>query len=355
MSRFMSGRLAALEAYVPGEQPRDVKYIKLNTNESPFPPSPLVLERLDRAAVAELNLYPDPTGRALGEKLATHYGVAAENVMLGNGSDEILAFCFMAFCDAGRGIAYPAISYGFYPVYARLFGLERAELALMPDFTMRTADYYGLGKTIVIANPNAPTGIALSRSEIEEIVRRNPDTVVMIDEAYVDFGAESAVSLTKQYENLLVIQTYSKARSLAGGRLGYAIGDRALIADLQRVRNSFNPYNVNRLTLIAGEAALDDREYYDQNCREIAEIREDTAARLGTLGFTMTKSMANFLFVAHQELDGKTIYEKLRERGILVRRFDKVGVSDYLRITVGTRASMDAVVGAIVSILKEVR
>lgn len=349
----MSRRLADLRAYVPGEQPRDTKYIKLNTNESPFPPSPLVLERVGRGAAGELNLYPDPAGQALREKLAAHYGMAAENVILGNGSDEILAFSFIAFCDAGRGIAYPEISYGFYPVYTQLFGLESQEIPLMPDFSIRASDYFGLGKTIVIANPNAPTGAALPLSDIEAIVRNNPDTVVMIDEAYVDFGAQSAIPLTNRYENLLVIQTYSKSRSLAGGRLGYAIGDRGLIDDLQRIRNSFNPYNVNRLTLLAGEAVLDDQAYYTERCREIAENREDAAARLRDLGFTMPESRANFLFAAHPDFGGAALYQRLRARGILVRHFDKSGISDYLRITVGTRAEMDAVIAAMGAILEE--
>ena len=353
MSRFLSGRFAALKEYIPGEQPRDMQYIKLNTNESPFPPSPLVLERVSAAEVARLNLYSDPTAKDLREKLAGHYGVDAGNVVVGNGTDEILAFCFMAFCDAERGIAFPAVSYGFYPVFTQLYGLQGVQVPLQPDFTIRAADYFGLGKNIVIANPNAPTGTVLTPTEIAEIARTNPDTVVIIDEAYVDFGAESALSLTREYENLLIVQTYSKSRSLAGGRLGYAVGDRALIADLEKIRNSFNPYNVNRLTLIAGVAAIDDQAYYDRRCREIAENREDTAQRLRALGFTMTDSKANFLFAAHPGFSGKTLLTKLREKGILVRHFDKPGISDYLRITIGTKEQMDAVVTAARAILKE--
>lgn len=353
MSRFLHSRLAGLKEYVPGEQPQDRKYIKLNTNESPYPPSPLTLERLNAQRVAELNLYPDPEGKALRQKLAAHYGVERENVIIANGSDEILAFAFMAFCGEGRGIAYPDISYGFYPVYAQLYGLESAVIALDGELAVRAADYEDIGKNIVIANPNAPTGAVLSPDEIEMIVRTNPDHVVMIDEAYVDFGADSSVPLTKKYENLLVIHTYSKSRCLAGGRLGYAIGSAPLISDLQRIRNSFNPYNVGRLTLLAGEAALDDDAYYKRCNGEIIANREYTSQALMQMGFSMPQSRANFIFASHPNISGKTLFTKLRERGVLVRHFDKPRISDYLRITIGTKEQMDAVISALRAILEE--
>ena len=256
MSRFFTQRLAKLTPYTPGEQPRDMQYIKLNTNESPFPPSPAVIEAA-KAEAGRLQLYSDPTCRELTDKLASLYGVAPAQVILTNGSDEVLNFAFMAFADEDHPLVFPAITYGFYPVFAELNRIPYEEIPLKEDFSVDYRDYLNLGgKTIVIANPNAPTGLCLTLAEIEEIVRTNPDGVVVIDEAYVDFGAESAVTLTDKYDNLLVTQTFSKSRSLAGARLGFGIGNKALIADLHTVRYSTNPYNVNRMTAAAGYAAL---------------------------------------------------------------------------------------------------
>ena len=246
MSRFLSHRFDGLEAYVPGEQPRDRTYIKLNTNESPYPPSPEVSERLCSGEIGNLNLYPDPTGRALKEKLAALYEVGPENVFLANGSDEILNFAFMAFCDAEHGVAFPDISYGFYPVFADLYAIPASVIPLKEDFSVDYRDYLNIGKMVVIANPNAPTGMKIPLSEIEEILKSNPGQVVLIDEAYVDFGGESCIPLIKKYDNLLVSHTYSKSRSMAGARLGYAIADRELIADLEKIKYSTNPYNINR-------------------------------------------------------------------------------------------------------------
>ena len=257
MSRFISPRFSALKEYVPGEQPQDMQYIKLNTNESPYAPSPEVIAAINSAETEKLRLYSDPTCRELKRVLAENYGVSPENVIIGNGSDEILNFIFMAFCDAKTGVAYPDISYGFYPVFADLYGLDRRETPLKDDFSINPADYFGAGRTIVIANPNAPTGIALPVSDIERIVAANPENIVAIDEAYVDFGGESCMELTKRYDNLIVVQTFSKSRSLAGARLGYAIAAAPLIADMEKIRNSTNPYNINRLSLLAGQAAVE--------------------------------------------------------------------------------------------------
>ena len=256
MSRFLNPAHVALKAYVPGEQPQNREYVKLNTNESPYPPAPEVIKIVEEGQAARLNLYPDPEAKDLMVKLAAFYGLKPGNVMPGNGSDEILSILFMAFCDRTRGVAFPNISYGFYEVYADLFGVPAKKVPLMSDFSIDPTDYYGLGRTIIIANPNAPTGISLSRAEIEEILKANPDSVVAVDEAYVDFGGESCVPLIPKYENLLVIHTYSKSRSLAGARLGYAMADAALIEDMNRIRYSLNPYNINRLTLAAGAAAI---------------------------------------------------------------------------------------------------
>ena len=352
MSRFLSGRFAALEPYVAGEQPQDMVYTKLNTNESPYPPSASVIQRLSEAETGKLNLYPDPGGRVLTQKLAAYYGVSSENIVLGNGSDEILSFAFSAFCDSTRGVMYPSISYGFYPVFARLYGLDAEEVPLKEDFSIDPADYMGKGRTVVIANPNAPTGLALSLEQIESILRANPDNVVVVDEAYVDFGAQSAVPLVHQYDNLLVVQTYSKARSMAGARLGYGIGAKELIADLQTIRNSTNPYNVNRLTLAAGEAAIDDAAYYENNCKKIAQTRTWSAQQLQERGFTLTDSVANFLFARSDKIRGRKLYEELKRRGVLVRHFAKDRIEDYVRITVGSPEQMQRLMDAVDDVLK---
>ena len=263
MSRFLAERYATLAAYTPGEQPTDQKYIKLNTNESPFPPSPGVIQAINQDAVEALRLYPDPECGALREQLAARFGFEKENLFVSNGSDDILNFSFMAFCDGNRcGAAFPEISYGFYKVYADLYGVDAKMIPLAKDFSICESDYFGLDRTVVIANPNAPTGIALSVAQIEAILQSNPDNVVLIDEAYVDFGAESCVELVRSYDNLLVVRTFSKSYSLAGGRLGFAIGNQGLIEDLNKIKYSTNPYNINRLTMIAGTEAIKENDYY---------------------------------------------------------------------------------------------
>ena len=353
MSRFLSQRFAALEAYTPGEQPQDMQYVKLNTNESPFPPSPEVIAAVSAAQVAKLNLYPDPTGRVLKEKLAALYGLAPENVFLSNGSDDILNFTFMAFCDESRPVAYPAISYGFYPVYANLYRLPHTEIPLREGFRLEVEDYCGLNQNIVIANPNAPTGRAITPADVERILASNPDHVVLIDEAYVDFGGESCRGLIPRYDNLLVCQTFSKSRSMAGGRLGFALGSAEPIADLEKIKYSTNPYNINRLTLVAAEAAVDSNDYYVRNCRTIAENRAYTVSALAELGFETIPSVANFIFSRHPALQGKELYTKLKKKGVLVRHWDKPEIADYVRITIGSREQMDAFLERTREILKE--
>ncbi len=353
MSRFLSRRFDALEAYVPGEQPRDQAYIKLNTNESPYPPAPGVLDAVNRDAVANLKLYNDPDGRDLREKLAATYGVGFDNLLLGNGSDEVLFLAFMAFCDQDHGCAFPDISYGFYSVYADLFNLDAKVIPLDDDFRVRPEDYCGLNRFIAIANPNAPTGIALTPEEIEPILRTNPDSVILIDEAYVDFGGESCLPLIEKYDNLLVVRTYSKSRNLAGARLGFALAGAGLIDDLNKLRNSSNPYNINSLTQIAGAAALDDPAYFADCCAKIIATRAETAKKLAALGFEMTDSKTNFLFARHPACDGGKLKDALKARGFLVRHFARPRISDYLRISIGTPAEMDALVGAIEAILRE--
>ena len=352
MSRFFSTKYSGLKPYTPGEQPRDMKYIKLNTNESPYPPTTAVVEAA-RAEASRLQLYSDPECTELSSVFAERYGVKRSQVIMTNGSDEVLNFAFMAFCDESHPIVFPDLTYGFYPVFAELNRIPYEEIPLKSDFTVDVNDYIGINKNIVIANPNAPTGIALSLSDIEKIVKSNPDNIVIIDEAYVDFGAESAVKLIDKYDNLLVTGTFSKSRSLAGGRLGFGFGSEALIADLHTIRYSTNPYNVNRMTLAAGRQAIIDDAYYMDNAKKIIKCREETAAKLSSLGFRVLPSMANFLFAESDVIGGEELYLKLKQRGILIRHFTKERIKNFNRITVGTPEEMDALISAINDILKE--
>ena len=352
LSRFFSEKLNRLVPYTPGEQPKDMKYIKLNTNESPFKPSEKAIKLASEAA-ENLNLYPDPECRVLTQKIADLLGVDYEEVLVTNGSDEILNFAFIAFCDSKIGAAFPDITYGFYPVFADLNCIEYQTIPLKEDFSINISDYFGLKKTIFIANPNAPTGIALPTEEIEEILKNNPDNVVVIDEAYVDFGGTSCVPLIKKYDNLLVTQTFSKSRSMAGARLGFGVGSKALIADLNTVKYSTNPYNINKMTMAAGIGILEDNDQVIENCNQIIKNREYTITELKKLGFTVTDSKSNFVFAKHEKIGGKEFYTKLREKGILVRHFDKKKISDYNRITIGSMEEMEAFVKAAANILEE--
>ena len=343
MSRFFSSRYDALEPYTPGEQPKDMKYIKLNTNESPFPPSPKAMAYA-REAADSLQLYPDPECRELTLKIADSLGLEYEQVLVTNGSDEILNFAFMAFCDKDHPAVFPDITYGFYSVFAQLNGIPYDEIPLKEDFTIDTDEYCGIGKTIFIANPNAPTGIALSLDEIEKILKANPDNVVVVDEAYVDFGGESAVSLIDKYDNLLVTQTFSKSRSMAGARLGFGAGSKALIQDLNTIKYSTNPYNINKMTMAAGIGVMEDEEYTRTNCNTIIQNREWTQNELKKLGFETTESKTNFVFAKHPCISGERVYKYLRENGILVRHFSKECICEYNRITIGTKEQMETLI-----------
>lgn len=351
MSRFFSGKYDALTPYTPGEQPRGKTFIKLNTNESPFPPAPLA-QKYARQEADKLQLYSDPQCRDLVAMAAEKLGVAEDEILFTNGSDEVLNFAFMAFCDAAHPAVFPDITYGFYPVFARQNGIPYTEIPLQDDFSVGVEDYMGLNQTIFIANPNAPTGICLPLSDIERIVESNPDSVVVIDEAYIDFGGESALKLIPQYDNLLVIQTFSKSRSMAGARLGFAAGNRDLIRDLNTIKYSTNPYNVNRMTMAAGVGALEADGYFRVNCQKIMETREWTTKKLKELGFEVIPSMANFVFVRHSGIPGKNLYLALREKGILVRHFDDSKITNYNRITIGSREQMKALITALAEILE---
>ncbi len=338
--------------YTPGEQPKkDQKIIKLNTNESPFSPSPKA-QKMAAEASARLNLYCDPTCKELTELFAERVGTAPECVLMTNGSDEILNFAFMAFCSEASPAVFPDITYGFYPVFAELNGVPYETVPLREDLSINVEDYIRINKNIFIANPNAPTGLALPLSDIERIVASNPDNIVVIDEAYVDFGAESAVQLTKKYKNLIVTQTFSKSRSLAGARLGAGIADAALIADMNTVKYSSNPYNVNAMTQAAGIGALLDEEYTRKNLEVIKSAREYTKKELKGLGFSVTESCANFVFAAHPEIDGEKLYLELKARGILVRHFSGERIKNYNRITVGLPEDMETLINTIREILR---
>ena len=351
MSRFLRESFQTLDVYVPGEQPRDKAYIKLNTNESPFPPSAEVLDAVAKEA-SSLHLYSDPECTALRNTAAAHFGISPENIFCGNGSDEALNFAFLAFCDAKKGMAFPSVSYGFYPVFGALYALNCTQIPLKPDFTIDPADYYGLKQNIVLANPNAPTGLFLSVAQIRGILDANPDNLVVIDEAYIDFGGKSCLPLIREYDNLLVVQTFSKSRSLAGARLGFGFAQPQIIADLNRVKYSTNPYNINRETLAAGEAALRSQSYYDENCKTIMENRRFTTQALTALGFSVLPSMANFIFARHPQIGGETLYRALKENGILVRHFSRKEIADFVRITIGTREQMQALVASVHTILE---
>lgn len=351
MSRYLKEELQVLRAYTPGEQPQDQVYIKLNTNESPYPPAPSVAAAITRQEVEQLRLYSDPTGAELKGKLAGLYGVKPENVFLSNGSDEVLNFAFLAF--GAEGVAYPDISYGFYPVFAQLYQLDAVEIPLKEDFTVDYRDYCGIGRMVVLANPNAPTGRSIPVAEIRQICQTNRDHVVLIDEAYVDFGGETALPLVQEFDNLLVTRTFSKSRCLAGGRLGYAFGSRALIEDLEKIKYSTNPYNLDRLTLRLGVATVEAEDYYREKCAAICRTRQWTAGQLEAMGFQVLPSLTNFLFAKTEAMDGEVLYQALKARGILVRHFSNPRICQYNRITIGTQAQMEQLVQTLKEVLYE--
>ncbi len=352
MSRFFSKEYSSLEAYVPGEQPLDKTYIKLNTNESPYPPSPLVLQAVNSAEAAKLCLYSDPTCRVLRNEIAKVYGVAAENVFVSNGSDDILNFAFMAF-GKNQGVVFPDITYGFYKVFADLHHISAEILPLKEDFSIDLSEYKNKNKMVVIANPNAPTGMAHRIEDLEEVIRSNSDSVVLIDEAYVDFGAESMYPLIQKYDNLLVVQTFSKSRSMAGARLGFAFASADLIRDLEKIKYSTNPYDVNRITQVAGAAAMRENEYYMANCQKIIQTRAYTVEKLKELGFEVLPSSANFVFAKHSSVTGEEIYLALKDRGVLVRHFSNERIKNFNRITIGTMEEMETMLSLLSEILKK--
>lgn len=350
--KYWSAQIQDLVPYTAGEQPKDRSFIKLNANENPYPPSPKVIEAIRLVADDRLRLYPDMQMTKLRAAMAEYYHLQPEQVFCGNGSDEVLAFCFYAFFTPGKKILFPDITYSFYPVYTNLYHLDHEEVPLNEDFSFPVEKFLGNNGGVIICNPNAPTGKALPLTEIRRVLEANPDVVVMVDEAYVDFGADSAVSLIDEYPNLVVVHTMSKSRSMAGVRVGCALGHPDLIAALNCVKNSFNSYPLDHMALAAGEAAIRDVEYFNETCQKIIATRESTVATLRKLGFFVHDSNSNFIFTTHPERSAKELLLALRERGLLVRWFDKPRIRDYLRITIGTDAEMDALCKACQDILK---
>ncbi|MGE0796888.1 MAG: histidinol-phosphate transaminase [Lautropia sp.] len=351
MNEFWSACIRSLEPYTPGEQPSDTGLIKLNTNENPYPPAPAVLAALQRAANADLRLYPDPDGRALKQAIAAQHGLAPANVFVGNGSDEVLAHAFLGLLKHPRPILFPDISYSFYPVYCALYGIEFEAVPLDEAFRVRIADYARPNGGIVLPNPNAPTGIAVDLAQIRMLLQQSPDSVVVIDEAYVDFGADSAVALVNDHRNLLVVQTLSKSRSLAGLRVGFALGHPDLVAALEVVKGSFNSYPLDRLALAGAEAALRDTEHFAATRQKVIESRDRLGRELAALGFEVLPSQANFLFARHPSWPGHELQRRLRQRRILVRHFAKPRIAEFLRITVGTPEECSGLIGALQAIV----
>ena len=347
MSKFWNDKIKEIEPYVPGEQPKDKKYIKLNTNENPYSPSKKVIEKIKSMNLEDLKLYPDPDVSELRKVIAEYFSqkiderITKEQIFVGNGSDEVLALIFMTFFNKGDKVYYPDITYSFYPVYADLFDLKEVKIPLNKNFEIEIDKYFGVDGHIIITNPNAPTSIALKLEEVEEIVKKNPNQLVVVDEAYIDFGAESAVKLVNKYDNVLVVQTFSKSRSFAGMRLGYAIGSENIIEGLNRLKFSFNSYTIDRISIEAGIESFKNDDYFVKINAKIIETREKTVKKLKELEFKVLNSSANFIFISHNKVFAGDLYKQLKDNGILVRYFAKDRIDNYLRVTIGTDEEME--------------
>ncbi|MEO1772758.1 histidinol-phosphate transaminase [Candidatus Enterococcus ferrettii] len=346
---FLHSKYAHLVPYTPGEQPKESDFIKLNTNESPYEPAPSVMEAV-KAAAHTLNRYSDTAARIVVDPLAKQLGVKADQVILGNGSDEILSFIFQAFTE--KGMSFPDVTYGFYAIYCDMYQAQANVVPLMEDFTLDLSAYDALAGTVIIANPNAPTGLLLSCEEICDFLKRHPDRLLVVDEAYIDFGGQSMIAHIEEFDNLLVVGTFSKSRQLAGARLGYAVGNSQLIGNLNQIKYSVNPYNINAMTQAAGAAVLAEQDYVDQCIKKTIEVRNWSTQELKKRGFEMTDSYCNFLFAKHSEFAGETLFEALREQKILVRWFNQPRTKDYLRISIGTKEQMERLMDAVDRILE---
>lgn len=354
MSKYWSEITKSIEPYVCGEQPKDKKYIKLNTNESPYPPSPKVLEAIKNAANGDLRLYPDPDCDEFRKAIAEYYNLSKDEIFIGNGSDEVLAFSFLTFFNTNETIIFPDISYSFYPVYAGLYNLNYKLAKLEDDFSIPVSEFAEKNGGVIIPNPNAPTGRCLDTDSIKRILNYNSNKVVIIDEAYVDFGGNSVVGLIKEYDNLLVIQTLSKSRSLAGIRVGFAMGNKELIQGLNRVKNSFNSYTIDRVAAAAAVAAIKDKEYFAQCVTKVISTRERIIKKLNSLGFNVVPSKANFIFITHKDYAASDLFTKLREKGVLVRYFSKERINNYLRVSIGSDEEMDFFIEKLQEIMDEI-
>ncbi|KIU49661.1 MULTISPECIES: histidinol-phosphate transaminase [Pseudomonas] len=347
MSKFWSPFVKDLVPYVPGEQPKLSKLVKLNTNENPYGPSPKALEAMRGELNDNLRLYPDPNGDRLKQAVASYYGVQASQVFLGNGSDEVLAHIFHGLFQHDAPLLFPDISYSFYPVYCGLYGIPYEAVALDEQFQIRVEDYQRANGGIIFPNPNAPTGCLLALEAVEQMLQANPDSVVVVDEAYIDFGGQTAISLVDRYPNLLVTQTLSKSRSLAGLRVGLAVGHPDLIEALERIKNSFNSYPLDRLAIVGAAAAFEDQAYFEQTCRQVIDSREQLVAQLTDRGFQVLPSAANFIFARHPEQDAAALAAKLREQGVIVRHFKQQRIAQFLRISIGTPEQNQALLDAL--------
>ncbi|MDP4092985.1 MAG: histidinol-phosphate transaminase [Bacillota bacterium] len=353
MSKYWSDTIRNIKPYVPGEQPQDMKYIKLNTNENPYPPSPKVMEAIQNYDLRRLRLYPDNECNGVRKAAADYYGLEKSQVFVGNGSDEVLAFAFMAFFNPGSTILFPEISYSFYPVYCELFKINFKTVPLDEEFNIGTNGFFQPNNGIVIANPNAPTAKCMSTEQIISILEKNPENVVIIDEAYIDYGGESMMKYIKDYPNLLIISTFSKSRSLAGLRIGLAFGQVELIEGINRVKNSINSYTIDSIALKGAEAAFADEAYFQENRKRIIKTRSRVISALKKMNFQVTDSCANFLFIGHQQCPAATIFKELRNRGILVRYFNKPKIDNYLRVSIGSDEEMDEFLKAVNEIITD--
>ncbi|QHG66841.1 histidinol-phosphate transaminase [Pseudomonas putida] len=348
MSRFWSPFVKALVPYVPGEQPKLARLVKLNTNENPYGPSPKALEAMRAELNDNLRLYPDPNSDRLKQTVAEYYGVTPAQVFVGNGSDEVLAHIFHGLFQHARGpLLFPDVSYSFYPVYCGLYGIPFEQVALDEQFQIRIADYAKPNAGIIFPNPNAPTGCLLPLQAIEQLLQANRDSVVVVDEAYIDFGGETAISLVDRYDNLLVTQTLSKSRSLAGLRVGLAVGHPDLIEALERIKNSFNSYPLDRMAIVGAAAAFEDQAYFEETCRKVIDSRETLVEQLVAKGFQVLPSAANFIFARHPQQDAAQLAARLREQGVIVRHFKQARIAQFLRITIGTPEMNQALVDAL--------
>lgn len=351
MSRFWSEIVHSLTPYTPGEQPQVEHLIKLNTNENPYGPSPRVSNAIDQANNADLRKYPDPNATNLKRTIAEYHGLQANQVFVGNSSDEVLGHAFRGLLKQKKPLLFPDITYSFYPVYCALYDIDFQQIPLRDDFTLNIDDYDLPNGAIIFANPNAPTGIALALADIKVLLERNPESVVVIDEAYVDFGGDSACTLINQFPNLLVTQTLSKSRSLAGLRVGFALGQAQLIEGLERVKNSFHPYTLDKLALAGAQAAFEDKPYFAETCAKVVATRDRVTKGMHALGFQVLRSSTNFVFAKHPENNAAALFEKLRERRILVRYFDTPKLNEYLRISIGTDTEMDTLLEVLESLV----